>query len=100
LTPDRARPYVLASEALRRLKRLPEAVDTAEQAIRLDPEQPVGYQLLAMALLAGRGRRRRAWAAAQTAVRLGPMEPAFLITCARAAAARGRRRQARRLLHD
>ena len=100
LAPDRTHAHLVASEALRQLGRHPEAVDAAEQAVRLDPDRPGSHQVLALALVAGRVRLPQAWAAAQTAARLAPTEPAYLITCARAAEALGARADARQLLQD
>ncbi|WP_347588457.1 hypothetical protein [Acrocarpospora sp. B8E8] len=84
----------LASLALERLGRAREAVDSAQEAVRLAPGSWAARLRLAGALRHLPGRWREAWAEAQKAVRYAPEEPGPHSLSGDLALARGDHRRA------
>ncbi|WP_214111384.1 hypothetical protein [Acrocarpospora catenulata] len=84
----------LASLALERLDRAPEAVEAAQEAVRLAPGSWAARLRLAGALRLRPGRWRDAWAEAQKAVKYAPEEPGPHALSGDLALARGDRSRA------
>ena len=81
IAPEAAWPHHAASVACRRRGLRPEAIAHAEEAVRLDPDNPWSFMTLARARLSGKADVAGASQAATQALELAPDEPeAYLVS--------------------
>lgn len=97
--PSRHTGHQIRADVLLQLGRRREAVASAREAVRLEPNDWTPHAMLAHVLVGIRRYRRQATAAAARALALAPEQPQAYLVVARVALARGRTGRALNVLH-